>query len=159
MFPRVVTSERGATLVEFAIVGPLFLLLLIISIDLLRITYSTLTVQFVATRVFRDAVVGPGNRPATYSSQAEWIETETINWASGLGVTLQPENIGICPYRSLSPGSFCDPLNDNGGLPGELVVVQINVPLQGVVWGANSMLSWGVYTIEAQVVGRNERWS
>lgn len=53
------TDAHGATMVELAIVLPIFLLILLLSFDLLWVSYQLVTTQFVATRVLRQAIVGP----------------------------------------------------------------------------------------------------
>lgn len=151
-------AQLGATILEFAIAGPFFLLLLLVSIDFLRLSYHALTVQFVATKVLRQAVVGPQGRPTAYSSQEEWIQKETIRIARSLGIVLSADQVAICPMQIVLAGASCDPLNDNAGGPGDMIAVQINAPTRGYSWSPAMRIGGRIYNISGLVVARNERW-
>lgn len=161
--------ERGATLVEFVIVGPIFLLLLLVIFDLLRLTYNYVTVQYVASRVMRAAVVGPTARPAEYDTQGEWIRGDVIRLGSSLGLHLEAKDIRICSFTTLIASTPCyDDANcvdlcsaGEADRTGEIIAVQVQIPArQGFVWTASNILGHMNYAIRpALVVARNERWA
>lgn len=152
-------SELGAAMVEMAVVLPVFLLILIISMDFLRLSYHSLTTQYVVNRVVRQAVVGPSARPAAYSSQEEWIQGATIALSRSLGVAVSADQIAVCPYSSVAGGGSCDPTADDAGQPGELIAVQVLAPTSGFGWSTANHLDLRNYALSAQVLGRNEPWS
>ncbi len=153
------TDERGVTIVEFCIIAPIFFLILFVSLDFLRLTFQSLTLQFTVTHVLREVVVGPDNRPAQYGSQEEWIEGETIALASNLGLTIDGSRIAICPYTQIVAGIPCDPAADNAGAPGELITVQVISPTSGFSYLTNNRIGNDLYNLNALVVARNEKWS
>ena len=112
-------------MVEFTIVAPIFLAVLIVGLDLLRFSYMSLTTQFVATRVIRSAAVGPSVRPPQYPDQASWIQGEIIRYAGMFGVGLTGDDIAVCGFATIAAGNDCDPALDDGGQPNELIAVQI----------------------------------
>ncbi|MFN8392212.1 MAG: TadE/TadG family type IV pilus assembly protein [Bdellovibrionota bacterium] len=152
------TDAHGATMVELAIVLPIFLLILLLSFDLLWVSYQLVTTQFVATRVLRQAIVGPRERPSVYPTQEAWIEQEIISLARGFSVSLHPEDIAICPYRNVITGAACDPLADDAGAASEMIAVKISAPAPGYFWLNGNVLGGKVYRLEALAVARNEKW-
>ena len=87
--------ERGATFVEFAISAFFLFWLIIVSAQLLFAAYIGLTLQFVATRTLRTAVVGEGEATATEFAVA--LVDNAKQLAGQLGVTLRDSDIMICP--------------------------------------------------------------
>lgn len=152
-------NERGVTIVEFCIIAPIFFLVLFVSLDFLRLTFQSLTIQFTVTHVLREVIVGPENRPTQYASQEEWIEGETIALARNFGLTLDGDRIAICPYSQIVAGIPCDPAVDNAGSPGELITVQVRSPTSGFSYLGENRLGSKLYNLSALVVARNEKWS
>lgn len=85
-------NERGATLFEATIVLPLFLIILVCSFDLLRITYSYLTVQYVGREVLRRVMVG--------TEPVNTARASIVAQAKKFGVTLRASDIVLCPMQT-----------------------------------------------------------
>lgn len=157
-------NERGATLLEFVLVGPIFLLFLIVSCDLLRLTYQILTIEYVAARVVRQVVVGPGQRPAAYGNQGAWLKNGIVDRAKSMFVPVALENIQICSARRVATGQ-CFAANGpdypgDADVSDQIIAVRIEVPNDhGFLWGAKNRLIRFPFKINpVLVVTRNERW-
>lgn len=162
-------GQRGSTLVEFVLVGPLFLFLLIVSVDMLRITYNYLTIQYIAGRVMREVSIGPASRPGSYCTQAEWIQGDLVQLATQLHVPLQTADIRICSFATLVSAPACvalgtcaDPCTSaDAERSGEIIAVEVQIPArEGFFWHDNILLGKKIYPIPpALIVTRNERWA
>ena len=136
-------DQRGATLFEFSIVLPLCLAFLIVSFDLLRVSFNALTVQFVATRVIRQASTG-----ALSSAN---IENQIINLAGGGGVRLTRSDFSLCSIDSYPCSSV------TLGNPNETIVLSINIPVRGLMFGPRPwQLSASQFNLSTSVLGRME---
>jgi len=150
--------ERGATMAELAIVLPIVISLVIISLDFLRLAILSAGTQYAVTTALREGVIGPKIRPAIYPNQEAWITGRTIDIARVLGVTIAAEDISICPFSILSSGGSCSPAAKNAGLPGEIIAVQVNRPAKSFIFRAERLLGPALYTIRGFAVARNEMW-
>jgi hypothetical protein len=142
-------NDRGATFVEHAIALPFFVGLILVSVELLRLAYCQLSMQFVLTSVMREASI----------NQSVDISAEIHERLAALGVALDDSNdtITVCP-RSLFPDSA--PCTSGAIIPGE--------PLEPVVYriekrGSSFMpfdIGWLIHreqiTLTSLVLGRNE---
>lgn len=158
-------DTRGATLVEFAIVGPLFLVLLIVTIDLLRISYSALTLQYVTARVAREVAVGPSKRPRQvdgnplpgYETQGSWLITDMTGLANALNISLRPDHITICSFANLVSGDTCSP--DDADHSGQIIAIRVLMPAESFLVGPMiNLFTRRRYNITSLVVARNEPW-
>ena len=150
--------ERGATMAELAIVLPIIISLVIISLDFLRLSILSAGTQYAVTTALREAIIGPKTRPLIYGNQEDWITGRTIEIGRVLGVTIDPLDISICPFSILSSGGSCAPTAKSAGLPGEIIAVQVNRPAKSFIFGAERLLGPAVYTIRGFSVARNETW-
>ena len=142
---RGVSNERGATLVEHAIALPLFLLFLIISCDLMRVSYNALTLQFVVERTMREASLG--------TMTANNILQEVTTRANKLGVPLSNSDISLCPANVAS--SSCSGVTT--GSSNELMALRALVPTRGFLLGEKGfqLLSTN-FSLRAMALGRYE---
>ena len=122
-------KESGAVVVEFCISVGLFFFLNIVFLELLYTFFLSLSLQFVASRAMRSAVIGPLDQEtaqvASYdsSSYALYISHKLANDASNFGVTLLSENIFVCPVKS---GTVtCS--QQSAAEPGELMTIYIRL--------------------------------
>ena len=91
------SAGRGQSLVEFAIMIPVFLLMSVVVFDLGRAVYYSSTVHNAAREAARYGIVHPGDEPG--------MKQKAIDYAVGLGLQdsdvsidlLIPENIASYP--------------------------------------------------------------
>ena len=165
-------EQRGATMVEFVVVFPVFVLLLLISLDLLRISYNYITVQYVADRVLRQVIVGRQGYPydkspytethtaIPYTNQASWLIHDMVSLANSFHVPLAGSDITVCSIVQLRTHS-CN-ANDFSGIEqaSSLFSVKVNIPARtGYAWGESNLLSTYLYPVApAQMIAKNEAW-
>lgn len=142
-------EEKGASLVEHALALPVLLIFLVVSFDMLRLSYVALTSQFIATRVVREAVIGPAKFNIPPYNQAAtpytaYIGGEIIQSARRFGVRIAQSNISI---ECVAAGGC----GGNPGQPGVLVVVELRIPTR--------VLLLADFTLVSTAVARNEVWS
>lgn len=134
-FYQLRVSERGAAMIESALALPLFFFLLIVGFDLLRMSYRAVSLQYLAERTSRYAVV----RAVTGAD----IQNEFDALASSFGLDVSTASISYCPVTT-SPCSGMQP-----GKPGELMVFRVTLPNPII-------LLFATFTLEATVVSKNE---
>ena len=140
-----VSDERGATLVEQAIILPVLIIMVVAAAELLRLSYIAVTVQFSVPRVMRDAVIGPQIFTQGYASYEQYLFGEIEKRAGFFGVDLEDANFQVtCPDAT---DSDC---GDTAGVPGALVSVRVTTPV--------SVLFVGEFTVRGVSVARNEWW-
>lgn len=149
MFGRIRGGQRGQTIVEFALVAPLFFLLIFGVIDFGRLFYTQMTLQHALREAGRFAVTGrrlPGNDPNTGQlyTRIGSIQRIAENAATGLSVT----SIAI---SSLNGGA------GSAGGPGDTMTVSLTTqlklitPLIGRYFGPD-----GTYTFTVNTTFKNE---
>jgi Flp pilus assembly protein TadG len=106
---RVAKNRRGATVVEFAIVSPIFFLLLVSSFEFARLNVIRHTADNAAYEAARIAMV-PGATAAEAVNEANRIMN--IAGARGSNVTVNPANIG--PNTQQITVTVDVPLGQNG---------------------------------------------
>lgn len=144
--PKDLGSETGATLVESAIALPFLLVFLFVSLDLLWANFRAVSLQHVAERGLRMAVID-GQNPAA-------VQAFILDLARGLGVELDPDRDGTSPFISLCPVGAAPltalpcPGQVLLGVPGDLLALRIQIPL-------NNLLITGVRIFPGEVVVEN----
>ncbi len=136
-------AERGATMVEAVIVIPIFLVLLIVSADLLRLSFNILSIRFATSRVMRDVSIGG-------KTDAE-IRQQMIDTASGYKINLVDENISMCRLSDYP----CNPGQIMPVDPGDLFVFEVRIPMQGLIFGAIGIDN-RVFNQRASAIGKME---
>ena len=146
-----IAGQRGATLVENVIALPLFFVVLIIGIELLRVSYVKLSLQFLLTEVARESQINPG-------LDAQEFRNMLTNRLSLFGVSLNPErdSISVCPITSA-------PCENNEVLLGarrDVMIYRVDKELDlfFLPEGAASVLTISSKSLglTARVMGRNE---
>lgn len=136
-------NVRGATMVEAAIVLPLFLIVLILGIDLLRVSFNVLSLRFVAARVMRDVSIGTLN---------QWnLKNSTINLAQKFGTTIERNQISVCELSDYPCTSGDVDLGD----PGDLLILEIRPSVQGFILSHVTLVSTAL-DIKVTVIGKRE---
>lgn len=137
-----INRERGAVSLEFALVCKLLLVSSIILIELMRVAFVGLSLQFASNAALRRAVVGaPQEMPEGSSREAE-IENRALAFARAVGIDIGPEHIRICP--ATTPNCIAD----NAGMSGEFITVTIQ--------HRRRLLFIADIVLTAESIGRNE---
>ena len=139
----------GSSMVEFALVVPLFFLLIFGIIDFGRLFFNQMTLQHAMREAGRFGVTGRqlDNPAGGQFSRVESIKTKARNAASGLDIT------------SIRVTSSSTGTNESAGAPGDTMTVAITsqlhliTPLIGRYFGPQ-----GIYTFTASTTFRNERF-
>lgn len=136
-------NERGATMVEAVIVIPIFLVLLIVSADLLRLSFNIVSMRFATSRVMRTVSLG--------TLTAGEIRTAMITTASDYKINLANENISMCRLADYpcAAGQIAD-VN-----AGDLFVLEVRIPMQGLIFGAIGIEN-RVFNQRASAIGKME---
>ena len=138
-------SEAGATMVENAIVLPVFVLVLFAIIDLCHFSYQALTLQYGVSRVLRTVAIHTGDpNVVTRNSMIAALHAYGVHLAASDSVTL-------CPITALGPGCPA-----NSIVPGdqhELMVLRIGKNVPSFILGGLLPRS---LSFSAEAVGRNE---
>jgi len=139
---QIIEEEAGATTVEMALVSGLLLFVIFVGIDMLYLSYQALSLQYTATTVLRQAVLGePEVLPPGYN-HVDTMKNRMKDLAAGFGLELLPSQISICPVVDPNcPVSY-------SAEPGEIIIVQINFP--------SRVLFVDQYNVNATAIGRNE---
>ncbi len=148
-FGQAFRSCRGQSLVEFALVAPLFFLLVFGITDFGRLFFTQETLQFALREAGRYAVTGqhmadPNNANATLSRVAS---IKAIAQQKAIGLISDPNNITV------SSGG----IPNYAGGPGDTVVVSLTTnlklitPMIGRFFGPSQ-----TYTFTVQTTFRNE---
>lgn len=141
-------DSRGATLVEFAIISAFLFFFLVIAAEFLFMCYTAVTMQFIATQAMRQSVVGPPPGPTPAATYAQVVENRIILSGQALYVSLEPQNIYICPLNATNIDLKC--AVDDTGKSGGLVTIYIQKRF------AIPFFNFIGYTLDALAVGRNE---
>jgi len=158
-FARLRRSRRGQSLVEFAMVAPLFFLLVFGITDYGRLFFTQLTMQYALREAGRYAVTGQkknGVNPATNSNytRCESIKAIAQQYASGL----LPDSSSVTVRAYDSQGHL--DADHCAGLPNETVVVSLTsqlrliTPLIGKFFP--QVNGQGVYTFTVSTSFKNE---
>ena len=133
---RVLRDSRGATTVELTVVAPVLFAFSIVALELLRLCFTGLTIQFVAAKALRQAVISP--------TSAQGIAATVSDLGARFGVPIAPEQIEVC--HLIGDGTCVG----GGSAPGsnELLVIKVARP--------TALLLFGNYTLRGLVIGRNE---
>lgn len=138
-----VADERGATLIEAALIVPLMVLILICCFEALRMSYFAVSIQFVVERALRNYVVAP-MAPAA-------LRDEVIAQSRLIGLSIAPSQITLCRLENAGCGTI------EATERGQFVVLNVRLTPLFSTWAPGQM---GVLmrniALDATVVGRNE---
>lgn len=143
----IVHSARGTTLLEFALVLPMFVLLLFAAVDFARLFYVEMTLQNAVREAGRYAITGnhvpDPNHPGQNLSRAQSIQRVAQKQAMGLDVS----NLQIL---SANGGS------GSAGGPGDTVTISLTTHLHLLTPVIARFFNNGVYTFTVSVAFKNE---
>ena len=126
-------------MVEVTITLPIFLFVLLLGVETLRLSFTTVTLQHAAMRGVRYASLL--RTPCCGGSRADDIKQQVVQFATG--VPLTRNNIQICPVSNLRCGGA------EAGTPGETVALMITQPFRFLGRGLTMPVS-------VSAVARNE---
>lgn len=121
--PRALLAQRGATIVEFAIIAPAFLMLMIGVIELSMVYFANLTMQHAVREGARYAVTGQSNLDPNTSSQQRYqaVMQKIKDSSMGMYDKVGPPTVSV---SNISGGS-----NSGTGMfgnPGDIVVISLD---------------------------------
>lgn len=126
------SRSRGQSLVEFAVLMPIFAVILLGLLDFGRVIYAQNTVSEAAREASRVGSVGATATSSKYSA----IRDAAITRAPGVGLTTADVEGGTCT----------DCFYPDGAIPGGRVVVKITKPVQ-ILTPIISQIVGGSFTV------------
>lgn len=117
---RPARGQRGATIVEFAIIAPLFLLLVIGIVEISMVFFANLTMQHAVREGARYAVTGQSNLDPSSSSQQRYLAVIQMIKNSSMGMYDQ-----VSPVISVTNSSGTTGASMFGN-PGDIVVISLD---------------------------------
>jgi hypothetical protein len=145
------SSERGATMLEFAFVFPFLIFFLLLGIDFVILVHRAVTIEFVLSSASRDIVsIGTvESSVGTHSNRVDALKREISYQSSIYGVELSDQDVSICPASDYDSDTWPRCGSESAGRPHELVRIGVRKPIP---------LIFGQFTfpIESDVVVRNE---
>ena len=137
-------NERGATMVEQAMVFPLFVLITFGILELCYLSYHSLSLQFAVSRAMRTVSIDR-------NANAAQTRLAIANAFHSAGVTLlASDKVTLCPVGT--NGAQCTEDSIHIGDFRELMLLRIRRPAQSLFAGFVP----SIIDITAEAVGRNE---
>ena len=122
-------NQRGSTMLEFAFSIPVFLLLLIGLIDLGRVSYTAVAMQFALNKAGRFISVGQlmtdPNDPTVTLNRLQSLQTKISEIGSTYGVSFETGDMRFCLVNN--PDCTTDTIAGSGGF--FTITIQKNVPM------------------------------
>jgi Flp pilus assembly protein TadG len=155
IFGQAHRARHGQSLVEFAMVAPLFFLLVFGITDFGRLFFTKETLQYALREAGRYAVTGQklaGTNPLTQNpyTRVESIKAIAQKYAAGL----LPDSSQITVEAMDAQGNL--DINHPAGLPGETVVVSLNASLTLITPLIGRYFPNGVYAFTVSTSFKNE---
>lgn len=134
--------QSGATLVEMAIIAPVFLLVLVAIIELSMMFFATLTMQYAVREGGRYAITGETADPALVIAR---IRSNAL----GMYERTSPQvSVNGTKYTSYGKGMF--------GAPGDILVIQLDCSWPVTTPLLSSFFTDGAYRFSVAATMRNE---
>ncbi|KQQ96240.1 TadE/TadG family type IV pilus assembly protein [Massilia sp. Leaf139] len=130
--------QSGATIVEMAIIAPVFLLILLALVEFSLMFFSTLTMQYAVREGARYAVTGQSNLDPNTASQQRYAAVIQNIRDHSLGMYDR-----LAPVISVNGTAYSSSTYSSGmfGAPGSLIVLQIDCD-----WVVTTPLLSGFFT-------------
>ncbi|TXF96019.1 TadE/TadG family type IV pilus assembly protein [Massilia arenae] len=144
--------QSGATLVEMAIIAPVFLLVLVAIIELSMMFFATLTMQYAVREGARFAITGRSSESAT-GNQQRYANVIAKIKDNSLGMYERTD-----PQISVNGTRYSTTSFSNGmfGAPGDIVVIQLDCGWPVTTPLLSSFFTKGVYQFTVAATMRNE---
>lgn len=145
--------QSGATVVEMAIIAPVFLLILLALIELSMMFFATLTMQYAVREGARYAVTGQNNLDPNTASQQRYAAIIASIKDNSLGMYDK-----LSPVISVNGTSYSNSTYSNGmfGAPGAIIVIQLDNDWVVTTPFLSSLFSNGKYHFAVAATMRNE---
>ena len=145
--------QSGATIVEMAIIAPVFLLILLSLIELSMMFFATLTMQYAVREGARYAVTGQSNLDPATSNQQRYnaIIADISNNSLGMYAKL-------APVISVNGTSYSSSTYSNGmfGAAGAIIVLQLDCYWVVTTPFLSGLFTNGKYHFAVAATMRNE---
>jgi len=148
--------ESGATVVEMAIIAPVFLLILLALIEFSLMFFATLTMQYAVREGARFAVTGQSSLDAATPSQRsaaiiQNIQNNSLGFYNKLGTVISVNGTSYATSASYTNGMF--------GKAGDTVVLQLDCDWVVATPMLAVFFTNGKYHFKVAATMRNEAFS
>ena len=148
------SDERGATLVEFVLTGPMFLLTLLLVVETARVSFSILSAQYVLTSAIRFANVGGADPQPGECASVRLTEVRTFieNASQVHNAPFRGADVRICPITAVCDDNDADATNDSTlGRPSQYIRIDAPATIRYSIIGA-------FVPFTTTVIGKNENY-
>ncbi len=146
-------KERGSTLLEYAIAMPLFIMLLVISMDILRVLYFQLSLQYGVSSGVRQCFMSPVDKCPNQTAAKDLIN----NQLSFTGVRLEDTDTVLSCSRTNYEKNQCSTYDAGSARDMMVYRVSKNVTLYTLAGLPSKMKMIGSsLTLNVTVIGQNE---
>lgn len=153
MIPSVTRRQSGATLVEMAIVAPVFLLVLLALVELSLMFFTTLTMQYAVREGARYAVTGQTNLDPATGSQQRYAAVIAKMKDSSLGMYDKVNSTISVNGTSYSTSNYS---NGMFGAAGTIIVLQLDCSWKITTPLLGQFFTDGKYKFAVAATMRNE---
>ena len=137
--------DTGSAMVEFVVVAPVFLLVLLGGLDIALASYRASALHFTVSTAMRWGIL---NQTTVPLSREQSIEAQLISIGQRYGLSLEASNISICSSNDgTTLVTTCG--TDDAGDPRDYVAIQVNEPMR-IIFNRIPI------TLSAVVVAKNE---
>lgn len=153
--------QRGATVVEFALVAALFIALVLSVAELGILFFVNLTMQHAVREGARYAVTGRSNLDPDKDYQQRYHAVVEAIRTNSMGYYDKVSPVIVVSLNDASPDSYTDPDSYNPGMfggPGDIVVLRLDCtwPLLTPLW--QGFFQDGKYAFSVAATMRNEKY-
>lgn len=142
--------QSGTTLVEMAIIAPVFILILVSIIELSMMFFATLTMQYAAREGARYAITGRANEGGTaqrYTTIIAKIRDNSLGMYDRVEPAISVNGTGYTA-KTYSNSMF--------GVAGDMIVLKLDCSWQVTTPLLSSFFTDGVYRFQVATTMRNE---
>lgn len=159
-----VGMQRGANIVEFALVAPLLFFLLFTIIELGILFWVNLTMQYAVREGARYSVTGQSNLDPASANQQRYLAVIQMVKNSSMGMYAKVNPTISVNGASMAPSAYS---NTMFGAPGDIVVLRLNCcwPVVTPAWRlmnisspSSQTCSSGQYAFSVAATMRNEAY-
>jgi Flp pilus assembly protein TadG len=146
-FPR---RQSGTTLVEMAIIAPLFILVLVAIVELSLMFFTTLTMQYAVREGARFAITGRANETGSaqrYATVIAKIKENSLGMYDRVGTAISVNGTGYTE-KTYSNSMF--------GVGGDVVILRLDCSWTVTTPLLSSFFTDGVYKFQVATTMRNE---
>jgi len=147
--------QSGATIVEMAIIAPVFLLMLLALIEFSMMFFATLTMQYAVREGARFAITGQSSLDGTasqrYTATVQNMKNNSLGFYDKLGTVISVNGTSYPSSSSYTSGMF--------GKAGDTVVLQLDCDWVVATPMLAAFFTNGKYHFKVAATMRNEAFS